>query len=111
MPCKGVIILLLLLIFLAGAALRLFAPPAFKTSGHDEILYMRFVAGAGCLLDLLLPEDRAADCNANDEDPLAETTASSHAVPLHPLRLLLGPDVLHDAKGEPGSLESQLAMP
>jgi hypothetical protein len=34
---------LLLLIFLAGAALRCFAPPAFKTAGHDEALYQGYV--------------------------------------------------------------------
>ena len=31
------------LIFLAGTALRLFAPPPYATGGHDEFLYMRFV--------------------------------------------------------------------
>lgn len=31
------------LIFLAGAALRLFAPPPYTTGGHDEFLYRDFV--------------------------------------------------------------------
>lgn len=33
----------MLLVFLVGAALRIYGPPAFKPSGHDEFLYMRFV--------------------------------------------------------------------
>ena len=37
------VIALLAFIFLAGIALRIFAPPAFKTRGHDEILYMSYV--------------------------------------------------------------------
>lgn len=35
--------LLLVLLFLAGAALRIFMPPPYATGGHDEMLYMRFV--------------------------------------------------------------------
>jgi hypothetical protein len=41
-PCR-VTIILLSLIFIVGAALRLFAPPPYATGGHDEFLYMRFV--------------------------------------------------------------------
>lgn len=37
------VIAVLSLIFLAGTALRLFAPPVYRTGGHDEFLYMRFV--------------------------------------------------------------------
>jgi len=102
-PCRGAIALLLL-IFIAGACLRMFAPPAFRTNGHDEILYMGFVEELDAYSITCYP--KLVQLFNSDR----ETLTATRLPPTRFLYIFCGycwDQVFHQSSGD-GSLQSQV---
>ncbi len=102
-PLRKDLLALMLLIFLAGAALRMFAPPAFKTQGHDEVLYMSYVE----MLDAYSLTAYPKMVQFYNTDPM--TTKEAQLPPTRFLYIFCGytwDTMFHEANGD-GSIKSQ----